>query len=50
MVELNKAAQLEHLDEAVVRGLSFTASGDLAPVNAFIGGAAAQEVLKVRGG
>ena len=49
MLELNKVAQLEHLDEAVVRGLSFTASGDLAPVDAFIGGVAAQEVLKVRG-
>ncbi|XP_062314344.1 ubiquitin-like modifier-activating enzyme 1 [Osmerus eperlanus] len=50
VVELNKVAQLEHLDEAVVRGLSFTASGDLAPVNAFIGGVAAQEVLKACSG
>ncbi|XP_046881054.1 ubiquitin-like modifier-activating enzyme 1 [Hypomesus transpacificus] len=50
VLELNKVAQLEHLDEAVVRGLSFTASGDLAPVDAFIGGVAAQEVLKACSG
>ncbi len=46
--ELNKVAQLEELDEAAVRSLSFTAQGDLAPINAFIGGLAAQEVIKVR--
>lgn len=46
--ELNTAAQLEQLDEAVVRNLSYTARGDLAPINAFIGGVAAQEVIKVR--
>lgn len=45
--ELNTVAQLEQLDEAAVRILSFTAQGDLAPVNAFIGGLAAQEVIKV---
>lgn len=45
--ELNAAAQLDELDEAAVRKLSFTARGDLAPVNAFIGGLAAQEVIKV---
>uniref|UniRef100_UPI0037E71DDB ubiquitin-like modifier-activating enzyme 1 n=1 Tax=Semicossyphus pulcher TaxID=241346 RepID=UPI0037E71DDB len=44
--ELNTAAQLEQLDEAAVRKLSYTAQGDLAPVNAFIGGLAAQEVIK----
>lgn len=44
--ELNTAAQLEQLDEAAVRKLSYTAQGDLAPVNAFIGGIAAQEVIK----
>ncbi|KAF7664666.1 hypothetical protein LDENG_00169960 [Lucifuga dentata] len=44
--ELNTAAQLEQLDEAVVRKLSYTARGDLAPINAFIGGVAAQEVIK----
>ncbi|XP_047439241.1 ubiquitin-like modifier-activating enzyme 1 isoform X2 [Mugil cephalus] len=44
--ELNTAAQVEQLDEAVVRRLSYTARGDLAPVNAFIGGLAAQEVIK----
>lgn len=46
--ELNNVAQLEELDEAAVRKLSYTAQGDLAPVNAFIGGVAAQEVIKVR--
>lgn len=35
------------LDEELVRELSFQATGDLAPVNAFIGGLAAQEVMKV---
>ncbi|KAM8757171.1 ubiquitin-like modifier-activating enzyme 1 isoform 2-T2 [Acanthopagrus schlegelii] len=44
--ELNAVAQLEELDEAAVRSLSFTARGDLAPINAFIGGLAAQEVIK----
>lgn len=46
--EMTAAAQLEELDEAVVRSLSCTARGDLAPMNAFIGGLAAQEVIKVR--
>lgn len=45
--ELNATAQLHELDEAAVQKLSFTARGDLAPVNAFIGGLAAQEVIKV---
>lgn len=45
--ELNATARLHELDEAAVRKLSFTARGDLAPVNAFIGGLAAQEVIKV---
>lgn len=35
------------LDEELLRELAFQASGDLAPVNAFIGGLAAQEVMKV---
>ncbi|XP_037632219.1 ubiquitin-like modifier-activating enzyme 1 [Sebastes umbrosus] len=48
--ELNAVAQLEHLDEAVVRNLSYTAQGDLAPINAFIGGVAAQEVIKACSG
>lgn len=46
--ELNTVAQLEELDEAAVRKLSYTARGDLAPINAFIGGLAAQEVIKVK--
>lgn len=46
--QLNAVPQLEHLDEAAVRKLSYTAQGELAPMNAFIGGLAAQEVIKVR--
>ncbi|KAK5872579.1 hypothetical protein PBY51_013263 [Eleginops maclovinus] len=48
--ELNTVAQLDQLDEAAVRILSFTAQGDLAPVNAFIGGLASQEVIKACSG
>uniref|UniRef100_A0A3Q3XCH3 E1 ubiquitin-activating enzyme n=1 Tax=Mola mola TaxID=94237 RepID=A0A3Q3XCH3_MOLML len=48
--ELNTVAQLEQLDEAAVRNLAFTARGDLAPMNAFIGGLAAQEVIKACSG
>ncbi|KAI1892718.1 hypothetical protein AGOR_G00136430 [Albula goreensis] len=48
--ELNQEAQLEQLDEDIVRKLSFTARGDLGPVNAFIGGLAAQEVMKACSG
>uniref|UniRef100_H3DB89 Ubiquitin-activating enzyme E1 n=1 Tax=Tetraodon nigroviridis TaxID=99883 RepID=H3DB89_TETNG len=44
--ELNEVARLEQLDEFAVRSLAYTARGDLAPVNAFIGGLAAQEVIK----
>ncbi|KAJ7998689.1 hypothetical protein DPEC_G00207480 [Dallia pectoralis] len=48
--ELNKVYQLNQLDEGVVRSLSLTARGDLAPINAFIGGLAAQEVMKACSG
>lgn len=48
--ELNTAAQLEQLDEAAVQKLSYTAQGDLAPITAFIGGLAAQEVIKACSG
>lgn len=48
--ELNAVAQLEQLDEAAVKKLSYTARGDLAPMNAFIGGLAAQEVIKACSG
>ncbi|XP_044066939.1 ubiquitin-like modifier-activating enzyme 1 [Siniperca chuatsi] len=48
--ELNEVAELEQLDEAAVQNLSYTAQGDLAPVNAFIGGLAAQEVIKACSG
>lgn len=49
--ELNSAqtgsAKVEQLDEALIKKMSYVAAGDLAPVNAFIGGLAAQEVMKV---
>lgn len=49
--ELNAAqtgsAKQEQLDQAVIKKLSCVAAGDLAPINAFIGGLAAQEVMKV---
>uniref|UniRef100_A0A663FGL2 E1 ubiquitin-activating enzyme n=1 Tax=Aquila chrysaetos chrysaetos TaxID=223781 RepID=A0A663FGL2_AQUCH len=38
------------LDEELLRELAFQATGDLAPVNAFIGGLAAQEVMKAVSG
>ncbi|XP_072238105.1 ubiquitin-like modifier-activating enzyme 1 [Leuresthes tenuis] len=48
--ELNAVAKLDELDEAAVRNLSYTARGDLAPMNAFFGGLAAQEVIKASSG
>eukprot|EP00066_Takifugu_rubripes_P022978 XP_011612244.1 PREDICTED: ubiquitin-like modifier-activating enzyme 1 [Takifugu rubripes] len=44
--ELNAVAGLERLDEVAVRNLAYTARGELAPMNAFIGGLAAHEVIK----
>lgn len=41
------SAKQEQLDQAIIKKLSCMAAGDLAPVNAFIGGLAAQEVMKV---
>ncbi|KAJ8259981.1 hypothetical protein GJAV_G00175680 [Gymnothorax javanicus] len=43
---LSGSAKQEQLDEAVLRKLAYVSAGDLAPVNAFIGGLAAQEVMK----
>uniref|UniRef100_A0A7N8Y8K2 E1 ubiquitin-activating enzyme n=1 Tax=Mastacembelus armatus TaxID=205130 RepID=A0A7N8Y8K2_9TELE len=49
--EVNSAqtgsAKVEQLDEALIKKLSYVAAGDLAPINAYIGGLAAQEVMKV---
>lgn len=45
--KLNNDMNIEKLDEAAVKHFSFMAQGDLAPINAFIGGLAAQEVIKV---
>ncbi len=41
------SAKQEQLDQAIIKKLSCLAAGDLAPINAFIGGLAAQEVMKV---
>ncbi|XP_031421812.1 ubiquitin-like modifier-activating enzyme 1 isoform X2 [Clupea harengus] len=40
------SAKQEQLDEALIKKLASVSAGDLAPVNAFIGGLAAQEVMK----
>lgn len=47
---LTGSAKVEELDEALLKKLAYVSAGDLAPVNAFIGGLAAQEVMKVSGG
>ncbi|XP_060948881.1 ubiquitin-like modifier-activating enzyme 1 [Limanda limanda] len=48
--EVNSAqvgsAKVEQLDDALIKKLSYVSAGDLAPVNGFIGGLAAQEVIK----
>lgn len=44
---LNGSAKQEELKEDLLRKLSFQAFGNLAPMNAFIGGLAAQEAMKV---
>lgn len=41
------AVQQDCLDIDLIRKLACVAAGDLAPMNAFIGGLAAQEVMKV---
>ncbi|KAF5904273.1 ubiquitin-like modifier-activating enzyme 1, partial [Clarias magur] len=48
--QLSAAAQFDEFDERVVEKLSLCARGDLAPINAFIGGLAAQEVMKACSG
>ncbi|XP_060232843.1 ubiquitin-like modifier-activating enzyme 1 Y [Meriones unguiculatus] len=44
------AVQQDCLDIDLIRKLSYVAAGDLAPMNAFIGGLAAQEVMKACSG
>lgn len=44
------AVRQDSLDEDLIRKLAHVAAGDLAPVNAFIGGLAAQEVMKACSG
>ncbi|TIC19990.1 ubiquitin-activating enzyme E1 [Wallemia mellicola] len=46
VVKLATATTTEELDEGVLKELAYQARGDLAPVNAVIGGFTAQEVLK----
>ncbi|KAI5619526.1 ubiquitin-like modifier-activating enzyme 1 [Silurus asotus] len=48
--KLSAAAQFDGFDNKVVRKLSLCARGNLAPINAFIGGLAAQEVMKACSG
>ncbi|XP_049335420.1 ubiquitin-like modifier-activating enzyme 1 [Astyanax mexicanus] len=48
--QLSTAAKFDQLDEDAVRKLSLVAVGDLAPINAVIGGLAAQEVVKACSG
>ncbi|XP_072540988.1 ubiquitin-like modifier-activating enzyme 1 [Salminus brasiliensis] len=48
--QLSTAAKFDEFDEDVVRKLSLVAVGDLAPLNALIGGLAAQEVMKACSG
>uniref|UniRef100_A0A3P8P6T0 E1 ubiquitin-activating enzyme n=2 Tax=Astatotilapia calliptera TaxID=8154 RepID=A0A3P8P6T0_ASTCA len=40
------SAKVEQLNESLIKKMSYVAAGDLAPVNAFFGGLAAQEVMK----
>nr|XP_046220694.1 ubiquitin-like modifier-activating enzyme 1 isoform X1 [Oncorhynchus gorbuscha] len=40
------SAKVEELDDKLMKKLAFVSAGDLAPINAFIGGLAAQEVMK----
>ncbi|KAL1020527.1 hypothetical protein UPYG_G00001240 [Umbra pygmaea] len=48
--ELNSSqtgsAKVEELDDELIKKLAYISAGDIAPLNAFIGGLAAQEVLK----
>ncbi|XP_071463175.1 ubiquitin-like modifier-activating enzyme 1 [Marmota flaviventris] len=44
------AVQQDNLDEDLIRKLAYVAAGNLAPINAFIGGLAAQEVMKACSG
>lgn len=44
---LTGSAKVEELDEALLKKLAYISAGDLAPINALIGGLGAQEVMKV---
>ncbi|CAJ0951874.1 unnamed protein product [Ranitomeya imitator] len=48
--KLSGSAKQEELKESLLKKLSFQATGNLAPINAFIGGLAAQEAMKALSG
>ncbi|XP_053328899.1 ubiquitin-like modifier-activating enzyme 1 [Spea bombifrons] len=48
--KLSSSAKQEELKEKLIRKLAYQATGNLAPVNAFIGGLAAQEAMKACSG
>ena len=41
------AAKADELDDDLMREFAYSAQGDVCPVNAFLGGITAQEVMKV---
>ena len=47
-VNSNSKAKVEDFSEEFLHEFAFSAMGNLCPVQAFIGGIAAQEVMKVR--
>ncbi|XP_063792145.1 ubiquitin-like modifier-activating enzyme 1 isoform X1 [Pseudophryne corroboree] len=47
---LSGSSKVEELKECLLKKLSFQATGNIAPVNAFIGGLAAQEAMKALSG
>nr|XP_033782239.1 ubiquitin-like modifier-activating enzyme 7 isoform X2 [Geotrypetes seraphini]XP_033782240.1 ubiquitin-like modifier-activating enzyme 7 isoform X2 [Geotrypetes seraphini]XP_033782241.1 ubiquitin-like modifier-activating enzyme 7 isoform X2 [Geotrypetes seraphini] len=46
----NQTSFQDHLNENLVRMFSYVSAGDLSPINAFLGGVTAQEVLKACSG
>ena len=46
-INSSSGAKVEELDEDVIRQLAYQATGDVCPMQAVIGGIAAQEVMKV---
>lgn len=46
----DKSAKKVELDDGIISKLSYVAAGDLCPIQAFIGGITAQEVMKACSG